>query len=54
MAEHRTVTATEHRRHPPPLDGQDAMPDGVDAIVQAMQAPGLNSAANLARRQPHL
>jgi hypothetical protein len=40
MAEHRTVATREHRRQPARLAPRRAMPDGVDARVQTVQAPG--------------
>jgi len=43
VAEDRAGTAGEHSRHEAPVEAQSVMADGVDAAVDAVQAPRARS-----------
>jgi len=46
VRQRRPLAAGEHGGHPMPLRGQNGMADGVDAAVQAMEAPGAHPLAD--------
>ncbi len=46
MAEHRALTAGEHRRHPSALVAQACVPDRVNASVDPVQASGSKASAD--------
>lgn len=43
MRENRTGTARQNRREQMPVSRQKAVPDGVDPLLDAMEAPGRRS-----------
>jgi hypothetical protein len=54
VAERGVRPAGQDRRHPAPAHGQDAVADGVDAVVHAMQPAGRDAVRDGLLREPHL
>ena len=52
VAQHRVVTAREHRRPPAPQGADDAVADGVHAAEEDVEAAGRDPAVDLAVREP--
>jgi len=52
MAEHRTDTGGQHGSHPPALACECGVPDGVDAVVQAMKPAGPRAAVDRVVAEP--
>jgi hypothetical protein len=51
VAEHRSLAAGEHSSHPPSLEREVSVADGIDAAVNPVQPAGVDSASDRVVRE---
>lgn len=52
MTQHRTGARCENRSHPPPLPGQEPVPDRVDAAMDRVELPTVDAGGDCTAFDP--